>query len=483
MNYTNPFFPHTPYDSQKLFMQNIIETLQHKKVGIFESPTGTGKSLTLLSAVMEFLQKENARLEDNEKKEDDLDWLNDFGKNKKRTFTEISEEKKEVIKQLKPEIKNQLKDEFDEFLLDYNQYKIRNINLESNKDKIQVFYCTRTHSQIAQIFSEIKKIKQHSKDFHFKCVSIGSRKHLCINTSVRKLENVYMINEKCKEMHRKDKCQFNANIDVLSDIIHKKLLDIEEIHKLGTEIKICSYYGCRNSLTDADIIVLPYNQILHSSLRNSLNIDLKNKIIIFDEAHNLIDSLLSLYSVEITMEKIYCLLIQINFYYDKFKDRLKSLNSMYLRQLIRLVENFLIFFIDFTEGKLNLSSSIMTVTFLLFKCNINDIDFFKIRDFIEKAELVNKIDWFFDSIIKDTSRFEKEYEKFVKETLGKNEKILKYFDRENEKIKEKFNSLKGLVMYFEKGFISQFSEFLRCITYLDEDGKISIERNESIILI
>lgn len=32
--------PYKPYDIQLDFMQALYETLEHKKVGIFESPTG-----------------------------------------------------------------------------------------------------------------------------------------------------------------------------------------------------------------------------------------------------------------------------------------------------------------------------------------------------------------------------------------------------------------------------------------------------------
>ena len=36
-------FPFTPYSIQIDFMRQLYETVEAKKVGIFESPTGTGK--------------------------------------------------------------------------------------------------------------------------------------------------------------------------------------------------------------------------------------------------------------------------------------------------------------------------------------------------------------------------------------------------------------------------------------------------------
>ena len=49
MNYID-FFPYTPYDVQNELMQRIWNAIDRSEIGIFESPTGTGKSLSLLSA-------------------------------------------------------------------------------------------------------------------------------------------------------------------------------------------------------------------------------------------------------------------------------------------------------------------------------------------------------------------------------------------------------------------------------------------------
>ena len=35
-------FPFEPYQIQKDFMKNLYDTIEQKKIGIFESPTGTG---------------------------------------------------------------------------------------------------------------------------------------------------------------------------------------------------------------------------------------------------------------------------------------------------------------------------------------------------------------------------------------------------------------------------------------------------------
>ncbi|TNN80022.1 putative ATP-dependent RNA helicase DDX11-like protein 8 [Liparis tanakae] len=48
-------FPYQPYDIQEQFMQALYKTLEQGKVGIFESPTGTGKSLSLICGALSWL--------------------------------------------------------------------------------------------------------------------------------------------------------------------------------------------------------------------------------------------------------------------------------------------------------------------------------------------------------------------------------------------------------------------------------------------
>uniref|UniRef100_A0A8C3JU74 Helicase ATP-binding domain-containing protein n=1 Tax=Calidris pygmaea TaxID=425635 RepID=A0A8C3JU74_9CHAR len=62
-------FPYTPYLIQERFMEALYGALEAGRVGIFESPTGTGKSLSLICGALAWLrdfeekkQQEEARL-------------------------------------------------------------------------------------------------------------------------------------------------------------------------------------------------------------------------------------------------------------------------------------------------------------------------------------------------------------------------------------------------------------------------------------
>lgn len=81
-------------------------------------------------------------------------------------------------------------------------------------------------------------------------------------------------------------------------------LDIEDLVHLGKSMRTCPYYGSRSMVPVADLVVLPYQSLLSKASRESLGLNLKNNIVIIDEAHNLADSLISMYDSRITLSQV-----------------------------------------------------------------------------------------------------------------------------------------------------------------------------------
>jgi chromosome transmission fidelity protein 1 len=65
-------------------------------------------------------------------------------------------------------------------------------------------------------------------------------------------------------------------------------------------MQICGYFASREASIDADIIVTPYQTILSESARTSLGISLFNKTLVFDEAHNIMETISSLNTVKLS---------------------------------------------------------------------------------------------------------------------------------------------------------------------------------------
>lgn len=111
-------FPFEPYDIQEDFMSRLYECIELGKIGIFESPTGTGKSLSIICGALKWLrdfqEKQKAELKRLKELEmkitakkadgDEFDWISEF-KHKK----EKEEDLKKVIEEQEVLRKHELK--------------------------------------------------------------------------------------------------------------------------------------------------------------------------------------------------------------------------------------------------------------------------------------------------------------------------------------------------------------------------------------
>ena len=98
--------------------------------------------------------------------------------------------------------------------------------------------------------------------------------------------------------------KFKLQKQFRSEIYDGGALDIEDLVHLGRRIGTCPYYGSRSVAPAADLVVLPYQSLLSKSSRESLGLNLKNNVIIIDEAHNLADSLISMHDSKITLSQV-----------------------------------------------------------------------------------------------------------------------------------------------------------------------------------
>lgn len=115
---------------------------------------------------------------------------------------------------------------------------------------------------------------------------IGSRQHMCINPRVtaRAFSNV---RNSCRRLTKKHMCRYKNNITQDSTI--PRVMDIEELKQHGIESDTCPYFLTRNEkvLHEADLVLMPYNYLIDSSVRGNLELNWSNAIVIIDEAHNL----------------------------------------------------------------------------------------------------------------------------------------------------------------------------------------------------
>ncbi|KAI8645691.1 hypothetical protein BD408DRAFT_338253 [Parasitella parasitica] len=160
----------------------------------------------------------------------------------------------------------------------------------------RIFVGSRTHKQIAQLVEELKSNTRYNP----RTTILGSRDHLCIHPKVSKSNNK---TDDCTALLDENKCSFSHRT---KKILNHPLLqttnriwDIEDMIQLGKEVRGCSYYAARKLYEGAEVIFCPYNYIIDPVIRNILDINLTNSIVILDEAHNIEDASRAAGSIDI----------------------------------------------------------------------------------------------------------------------------------------------------------------------------------------
>lgn len=175
----------------------------------------------------------------------------------------------------------------------------------------KIFFCSRTHSQLAQVVEELKnspasylQSPDASNPFanELKMCVLGSKANFCVNTKVNR--DPSQVDEKCRNLMDMNSCTFANKRRKTNDLkrVAPPVWDIEDMVALSKRHRECGFYHSRELLVDANIVFCPYNYILDPSIRAAVSISLKNAIVIFDEAHNVEDTCRSAASMELNSD-------------------------------------------------------------------------------------------------------------------------------------------------------------------------------------
>ncbi|XP_022432996.1 ATP-dependent DNA helicase DDX11 isoform X5 [Delphinapterus leucas] len=282
----------------------------------------------------------------------------------------------------------------------------------------KIYYCSRTHSQLAQFVHEVQK-SPFGKDTRL--VSLGSRQNLCVNEDVRKLGSVQLINDRCVELQRskhekksvveeekpgrrrrlepRATCPFYSHeqLQLLRDEVLLEVKDIEQLAALGKEARACPYYGSRLAIPAAQLVVLPYQILLHAAARQAAGIRLQGQVVVIDEAHNLIDTITSIHSVEVSGSQLCQAHSQLLQYTERYGKRLKAKNLMYIKQILYVLEKFVTVLGGNVKQSPNTQSlsqagtELKTVSDFLFQSQIDNINLFKVKRYCEKSMVSRKL--------------------------------------------------------------------------------------------
>eukprot|EP00667_Euglena_gracilis_P001347 EG_transcript_1347 len=119
---------------------------------------------------------------------------------------------------------------------------------------------------------------------------LGSREQLCIHQKVSKQKGAVQ-NAMCRSLTKARQCPFFNGVQKRkkdsAEVGTSEVHDIEDLLSLGRQQTFCPFFAERDSQLTADIVFLPYNYLVDPDIRRTLQLSLKNNIVIIDEAHNI----------------------------------------------------------------------------------------------------------------------------------------------------------------------------------------------------
>ena len=408
-------------------MRALFSGLNQGGLIVVESPTGTGKSLSLICASLTWLQvnrqkclanklRSHRSLDVESDEENVPPWLRKCSEDQAdRDARELISEWLEERQQLEDRVSkmgsvnadgtsyssrlgsNKRKRNFHipAPLIESEDILPSMINVEARCDydlRPRVLFTSRTHSQLSQLIREIRKTNFIES---FSVVTISSRQQSCVNKTAMssKLNDGSVIDENCRKLVDSDDCDFFPHAKTLSMILAAKPNDIEDQLSEGARVGGCPYYAAKYAAVSSDVLLIPYSSILSESMRSSLSIDVSGNIVVIDEAHNILDALCSSQSARLENSLLESINEHVTSYTRTYMSVLAPRNLVSMKKLGFLVKRLLAWMMTteadslctvpafFCDSRLDASDINGTMLYL------DSTDFMrKIRGFVEGSE-------------------------------------------------------------------------------------------------
>jgi regulator of telomere elongation helicase 1 len=332
-------FPFEPYDCQRAFMDGVVRAVQNGEHALLESPTGTGKTVALLCASLAWRRQQDASVDAAQRAADRsaLDGLlraSGVGGFDDGSGVGGAGGAAPVAAPAWPKASDAA-----------SRGGSGDAGFSSASSPV-IVYASRTHSQLTQVVSELKRTAYRPKT-----LVLGSRAQLCVNDHVRH-ERGFALDNTCRAHVKAHSCLYKEGVEpylqstlgdgagdmrLAYDAVPRpaaaraeetgtlefgrtstvgaakvrrvggggsgggrsggggsggggrSVMDIEDLLEMGKARTVCPYFLMRdeNEQKRAELVLMPYNYIIDSAIRETLHIDWGRAVVILDEAHNL----------------------------------------------------------------------------------------------------------------------------------------------------------------------------------------------------
>ncbi|EJF65828.1 DNA repair helicase [Dichomitus squalens] len=158
--------------------------------------------------------------------------------------------------------------------------------------------------------------EQREKEKNFYGIGLTSRKNLCIHPEVSKEKKGKVVDARCRDLTNSavctkgrenpgsvELCDWHENLGKLEpgNLIPPGIWTLADVLQHGRENKICPYFLVRRMMPFVDVIIYSFHYLLDPKVAEQVSKELtKDAIVVFDEAHNIDNVCIESLSIDLT---------------------------------------------------------------------------------------------------------------------------------------------------------------------------------------
>ncbi|CAL1704752.1 unnamed protein product [Somion occarium] len=279
------------YPEQYAYMCDLKRTLDATGHCVLEMPSGTGKTVSLLSLIVSYQQ---------------------FYPTKRKLI---------YCSRTVPEIEKALAE-----LKRLMEYRVSCAETEEQKVKEQSFYG----------------------------IGLTSRKNLCIHPEVSKEKKGVVVDARCRDLTNAsvcergrqnpgsvELCEWHENLGVREpgNLIPPGVYTLADVLQYGRDNTVCPYFLVRRMMPFVDVVIYSFHYLLDPKVAEQVSKELsKDAIVVFDEAHNIDNVCIESLSIDLTRPMLDSAARSVGRLGDKIEEIKKTDASKLQDEYAKLVE-------------------------------------------------------------------------------------------------------------------------------------------------
>ncbi|MFB6470063.1 MAG: ATP-dependent DNA helicase [Vulcanisaeta sp. AZ3] len=215
----------------------------------------------------------------------------------------------------------------------------------SEESGVKVLFLVRTKNEAQAPIRELRRLRNKGVGVDY--AIIRNRPDMCCMASTRKLPYDEFLGE-CRFLRSSGGCPYYVRVGKvdINDVMFKVTENADNVNSYISSLcslGVCPYEASREYLLRAGVGVMTYYYVFSIYKPETINIDLRNTILIIDEAHNLPEAITNLNTVSLSLTSIIASMMEVKRFVDDEELRNRALRVLkglqtYMVRLSKVLE-------------------------------------------------------------------------------------------------------------------------------------------------